>query len=255
MKIAEACAVVSGGASGLGRAVAERVLAEGGRCALLDVNEEQGGKAAAALGKRALFIRTDVSDEKSVNAAVEQARAAMGRVTLAVSCAGILGAGRVLGKEGPMPGEQFIRTIQVNLVGTFLLTKAAAHAMQDNTPNDEGERGVIVNTASVAAFEGQIGQVAYSASKSGVAGMTLPIARELARLGIRVMTIAPGIFMTPMMEAVKEDFRAALAASVPFPSRLGRPEEFASLVAYIYGNAMLNGETIRLDGAIRMPPK
>src|SRR4029453_279373 len=179
MKIAEACAVVSGGASGLGRAVAERVLAEGGRCALLDVNEEQGTKAAAALGKRALFIRTDVSDEKSVNAAVEQARTAMGRVTLAVSCAGILGAGRVLGKEGPMPGEQFIRTIQVNLVGTFLLTKAAAHAMQDNTPNEEGERGVIVNTASVAAFEGQIGQVAYSASKSGVAGMTLPIAREL----------------------------------------------------------------------------
>jgi len=255
MKIAEACAVVSGGASGLGRAVAERVLADGGRCALLDVNEEHGSKTAAALGKRALFIRTDVSDEKSVNAAVEQARTSMGRVTLAVSCAGILGAGRVLGKDGPMPGEQFIRTIQVNLVGTFLLTKAAAHAMQENAPNEEGERGVIVNTASVAAFEGQIGQVAYSASKSGVAGMTLPIARELARLGIRVMTIAPGIFMTPMMEAVKEDFRAALAASVPFPSRLGRPEEFASLVAYIYGNAMLNGETIRLDGAIRMPPK
>jgi NAD(P)-dependent dehydrogenase (short-subunit alcohol dehydrogenase family) len=255
MKIAEACAVVSGGASGLGRAVVERVLADGGRCALLDVNDEQGNKAAAALGKRALFIRTDVSDEKSVNPAVEQARAAMGRITLAVSCAGILGAGRVLGKEGPMPGEQFIRTIQVNLVGTFLLTKAAAAAMQDNTPNEEGERGVIVNTASVAAFEGQIGQVAYSASKSGVAGMTLPIARELARLGIRVVTIAPGIFMTPMMGAVKDDFRGALAASVPFPSRLGRPEEFASLVAYIYGNTMLNGETIRLDGAIRMPPK
>src|SRR5262245_54728795 len=255
MKVAEACAVVSGGASGLGRAVVERVLADGGRCALLDVNEEQGNKAAAALGKRALFIRTDVSDEKSVNAAVEQARAAMGKVNLCVNCAGILGAGRVLGKEGPMPGEIFIRTIQVNLIGTFLLIKAAANAMQHNTPNEEGERGVIVNTASVAAYEGQIGQVSYAASKGGVVGLTLPVARELARLGIRVMTIAPGIFMTPMMEAVKEDFRASLAAQVPFPSRLGRPEEFAALVADIVGNVMLNGETIRLDGAIRMQPK
>ena len=255
MKIAEACAVVSGGASGLGRAVAERVLADGGRSALLDVNDEQGNKTAAALGKRALFIRTDVSDEKSVNAAVEQARAAMGKVNLCVSCAGILGAGRVLGKDGPLPGEVFIRTIQVNLIGTFLLIKAAANAMQHNTPNDEGERGVIVNTASVAAYEGQIGQVSYSASKGGVVGLTLPVARELARLGIRVMTIAPGIFMTPMMEAVKEDFRASLAAQVPFPSRLGRPEEFAALVADIVGNVMLNGETIRLDGAIRMQPK
>jgi NAD(P)-dependent dehydrogenase (short-subunit alcohol dehydrogenase family) len=255
MKIADACAVVSGGASGLGRAVVERVLAEGGRCALLDINEEQGERAAAALGKRALFVRTDVGDEASVNAAVDQARRAMGRVNLCVSCAGILGAGRVLGKEGPMPGEVFARTIQVNLIGTFLLTKAGAAAMQDNAPNDEGERGVIVNTASVAAYEGQIGQVAYSASKAGVVGMTLPIARELARLGIRVVTIAPGIFMTPMMEVVKEDFRASLAAQVPFPSRLGRPEEFADLVAYIATNTMLNGETIRLDGAIRMQPK
>jgi NAD(P)-dependent dehydrogenase (short-subunit alcohol dehydrogenase family) len=255
MKIAEACAVVTGGASGLGRAVVQRVLAEGGRCALLDVNEEQGSRAAAALGERALFIRTDVGDERSVNAAIEQARKAMGRVNLAVSCAGILGAGRVLGKEGPMPGEVFARTIQVNLIGTFLVTKAAAAAMQDNTPNAEGERGVIVNTASVAAFEGQIGQVSYSASKAGVAGMTLPIARELARLGIRVMTIAPGIFMTPMMEAVKEEYRASLAAQVPFPSRLGRPEEFADLVAHICTNVMLNGEVIRLDGAIRMQPK
>ena len=255
MKIAEACAVVSGGASGLGRAVAERVLADGGRCALLDVNEEQGNKTAAVLGKRALFIRTDVSDEKSVNTAVEQARAAMGKVNLCVSCAGILGAGRVLGKDGPLPGEVFIRTIQVNLIGTFLLIKAAANAMQHNAPNDEGERGVIVNTASVAAYDGQIGQVSYSASKGGVVGLTLPVARELARFGIRVMTIAPGIFMTPMMEAVKEDFRASLAAQVPFPSRLGRPEEFAALVADIIGNVMLNGETIRLDGAIRMQPK
>jgi NAD(P)-dependent dehydrogenase (short-subunit alcohol dehydrogenase family) len=255
MKIAEACGVVSGGASGLGRAVAERVIADGGRCALLDVNEEQGRATAAALGKRAVFVRTDVADEASVNAAVASARQAMGRVNLCVSCAGILGAGRVLGKEGPMPGEIFIRTIMVNLVGTFLLTKAAAAAMQENTPNEEGERGVIVNTASVAAYEGQIGQVAYSASKGGVVGLTLPVARELARLGIRVLTIAPGIFMTPMMEAVKEDFRASLAAQVPFPSRLGRPEEYAALVAHIMENTMLNGETIRLDGAIRMQPK
>jgi NAD(P)-dependent dehydrogenase (short-subunit alcohol dehydrogenase family) len=255
MKLNELCAIVSGGASGLGRAVVERVLAEGGRCALFDVNEEQGRRVAAELGERALFVRADVADERSVDAAVAEARRAMGRINLCVSCAGVLGAGRVLGKEGPMPGETFARTININLVGTFLMTKAAAAAMQDNEPNEEGERGVIVNTASVAAFEGQIGQVAYSASKAGVVGLTLPVARELARLGIRVMTIAPGIFMTPMMEAVKEDFRASLAAQVPFPSRLGRPEEFADLVAYICTNTMLNGEVIRLDGAIRMQPK
>jgi NAD(P)-dependent dehydrogenase (short-subunit alcohol dehydrogenase family) len=255
MELSRSKAVVSGGASGLGHAVARRIVAEGGRVAILDVNEQQGREAAAALGQEVLFLRTDVSDEAQVNAAVGAAAEAFGGLNLAVSCAGILGAGRVLGREGPMPGDQFARVIQVNLVGTFLLAKAAADKMQANEPNEQGERGVIVNTASVAAFEGQIGQAAYSASKAGVAGMALPLAREFARLGIRVNTIAPGLFLTPMMDGMPEHVQQSLAAQVPFPSRLGRPEEFADLVAYVCSNVMLNAETIRLDGAIRMQPK
>ena len=255
MDIKTAIAVVSGGASGLGNAVAQRVVDEGGRVALLDVNEEQGQAAAAALGDAAIFVRTDVSNEDEVNAAVAKAVDAFGGVTLCVNCAGVIGAGRVLGRDGPMPGEFFTRVIMVNLVGSFLLSKACADAMQHNDPNDEGERGVIINTASVAAFEGQVGQSAYSASKAGVAGMALPMAREFARIGVRVNTVAPGIFMTPMMEGLPDDVQASLAAQVPFPSRLGRPDEFADLVAYLYGNVMLNAETIRQDGAIRMQPK
>jgi NAD(P)-dependent dehydrogenase (short-subunit alcohol dehydrogenase family) len=255
MELSKLKAVVSGGASGLGHAVAARIVAEGGQVAILDVNEDQGRKAADALGEGAQFWRTDVSSEADVNAAVEAAAAGLGGINLAVSCAGILGAGRVLGREGPMPGEFFARVITVNLVGTFLLAKAAAARMQHNEPNAEGERGVIVNTASVAAFEGQVGQAAYSSSKAGVAGMTLPLAREFARLGIRVNTIAPGLFLTPMMEGMPEHIQESLAAQVPFPSRLGRPAEFADLVACICTNSMLNGETIRLDGAIRMQPK
>jgi NAD(P)-dependent dehydrogenase (short-subunit alcohol dehydrogenase family) len=202
-----------------------------------------------------VFVKTDVSSEAEVNAAVATAAEAFGGLNLAVSCAGILGAGRVLGREGPMPGEYFAKVIGVNLVGTFLLAKAAADRMQHNEPNAQGERGVIVNTASVAAFEGQVGQAAYSASKAGVAGMALPLAREFARIGIRVNTIAPGIFLTPMMEGMPEHVQQSLAAQVPFPSRLGRPEEFADLVVYVCTNTMLNAETIRLDGAIRMQPK
>jgi len=255
MQLSQLKAVVSGGASGLGHAVATRIIAEGGQVAILDVNEAQGQKAAAALGERALFCRTDVSSEAEVDAAVEAAASAFGGVNLAVSCAGILGAGRVLGRDGPMAGDYFAKVIMVNLVGSFLLAKAAAAKMQANEPNEEGERGVIINTASVAAFEGQIGQAAYSASKAGVAGMALPLAREFARIGIRVNTIAPGIFLTPMMEGMPEHIQQSLAAQVPFPSRLGRPEEFADLVAYLCTNTMLNAETIRLDGAIRMQPK
>jgi NAD(P)-dependent dehydrogenase (short-subunit alcohol dehydrogenase family) len=255
MELANLKAVVSGGASGLGHAVAQRVIAEGGHVAILDVNEAQGQAAAAALGGRARFFRTDVSDEAQVNASVDAAAEAFGGVNLAVSCAGIIGAGRVLGREGPMPGDFFAKVIMVNLVGTFLLNKAAAARMQDNTPNAEGERGVIINTASIAAFEGQVGQAAYSASKAGVAGMALPLAREFARLGIRVNTVAPGLFLTPMMEGMPEHIQQSLAAQVPFPSRLGRPEEFADLVVYICSNSMLNAEVIRLDGAIRMQPK
>lgn len=255
MELSKLKAVVSGGASGLGNAVARRIVAEGGQVAILDVNEAQGLQAAEALGANARFLRTDVSNESEVNAAVAAAAEAMGGVNVAVSCAGILGAGRVLGREGPMPGDYFAKVIMVNLVGTFLLNKAAAAVMQDNEPNAAGERGVIVNTASVAAFEGQVGQAAYSASKAGVAGMALPLAREFARLGIRVNTIAPGIFLTPMMEGMPEHIQQSLAAQVPFPSRLGRPEEFADLVAYVCTNTMLNAEVIRLDGAIRMQPK
>jgi NAD(P)-dependent dehydrogenase (short-subunit alcohol dehydrogenase family) len=255
MDLSQLKAVVSGGASGLGHAVARRVIAEGGRVAILDVNEEQGQEAAEALGERALFLRTDVSREAEVDASVGMAAESFGGLNLAVSCAGILGAGRVLGREGPMKGDDFARVIMVNLVGTFLLSKAAAAKMQANEPNAEGERGVIVNTASIAAFEGQIGQAAYSASKAGVAGMALPLAREFARLGIRVNTIAPGLFLTPMMESMPEQVQQSLAAQVPFPSRLGRPEEFADVVAFICTSPMLNAETIRLDGAIRMQPK
>jgi NAD(P)-dependent dehydrogenase (short-subunit alcohol dehydrogenase family) len=255
MELSKLKAVVSGGASGLGHAVAARIVAESGQVAILDVNEDQGRKAADALGEGAQFWKTDVSSEADVNAAVEAAAAAFGGINLAVSCAGIIGAGRVLGREGPMAGDFFAKVIMINLVGTFLLAKAAAARMQHNEPNAEGERGVIVNTASVAAFEGQVGQAAYASSKAGVAGMTLPLAREFARLGIRVNTIAPGLFLTPMMEGMPEHIQESLAAQVPFPSRLGRPAEFADLVVFICTNSMLNGETIRLDGAIRMQPK
>lgn len=255
MKFDGIAAVVSGGASGLGLAVARRVVAGGGRAALLDINAEQGRKAATELGANAIFIETDIGSEAAVNAAVKQARETFGQVRLAVSCAGILGAARVLGRKGPMPSDFFAKVLTVNLLGTFNLAKAAAESMQENEPDDGGERGLIVGTASVAAFEGQIGQAAYSASKGGVAAMTLPLAREFARFGVRVMTIAPGTFETPMVAQMPEDVKESLGKQVPFPSRLGRPDEYAALVAHICENTMLNGEVIRLDGAIRMAPR
>jgi len=255
MDLKTARAIVSGGASGLGLATADRVIGAGGQAALLDINEEQGKASAKALGKRAAFVHCDVSDEASVQAAIAEARDFMGGVTLAVNCAGILLPARVLGREGPLPAESFAKSVTINLLGSFILAKEAANVMQHNEPTDDGERGLIVNTASVAAFEGQIGQAGYSASKGGVVGMTLPLAREFARFGIRVMTIAPGIFMTPMMAGLPEEVQKSLGAQVPFPPRLGRPEEYADLVVSIYGNPMLNGGTIRLDGGIRMQPK
>ena len=255
MKLASAKALISGGASGLGFATAKSVISAGGQVALLDVNDEQGTKSAAELGERATYIHTDVSVEEEVKAAVEAANTFMGGITLAVNCAGVVGAARALGREGTMPGEFFARTISINLIGSFLVAKEAANVMQNNEPNDEGERGVIISTASVAAFEGQIGQAAYSASKGGLVSMALPLAREFARIGVRVNTIAPGIFMTPMVAGMTEELQQSLGAQVPFPPRLGRPEEYADLVASIYGNAMINGEVIRLDGAIRMQPK
>ncbi len=255
MKFESATAIVSGGASGLGLATARRVIEAGGHAVLLDINEEQGTKSAGDLGKRASFIRADISSEPDVRDAVTTARHFMGSITLAVNCAGILLPSRVLGRDGPAPAADFERSLKINLLGSYILTKEAASVMQENDADAEGERGVVINTASVAAFEGQIGQAGYSASKGGEVGMTLPIARELARFGIRVNTIAPGIFMTPMMAGLPENVQKSLGEQVPFPPRLGKPEEYADLVACIYENTMINGETIRLDGAIRMQPK
>ena len=255
MDLSTARAVVSGGASGLGYASAKRVIDAGGHAVLLDVNGEQGETSAASLGERAKFIQTDVSNEEAVRAAIETAKEFMGGITLAVNCAGVATAGRALGREGPWPAENFERVIRINLVGTFIVTKEAAAVMQLNEPNEQGERGVVIGTASIAAFEGQIGQAAYSASKGGVVSMMLPLAREFAQFGIRVNTIAPGIFKTPMMAGMPEDVQESLGRQVPFPPRLGEPEEYADTVAFIYGNTMVNGETIRVDGAIRMQPK
>jgi len=255
MDLANAKAVITGGASGLGFATAERVIAAGGQVVLFDVNEELGAASVAKLGDRAIFVSTDVSNEDAVKASVQTAKEFMGGITLAVNCAGIATAGRTLGREGTWPAETFNRVIQINLVGSYNVTKEAAAVMQLNEPNAEGERGVVISTASVAAFEGQIGQAAYSASKGGVVGMMLPLAREFAQFGIRVNTIAPGIFMTPMLAGMPEEVQASLGKQIPFPPRLGRPEEYADTAAFIYGNPVVNGETIRIDGAIRMQPK
>jgi NAD(P)-dependent dehydrogenase (short-subunit alcohol dehydrogenase family) len=255
MKLADARAIVSGGVSGLGLAVATRLVAAGGQVVLLDINQAQGAAALAALGARASFIAADVTREDQVDAAIEQARDRMGSISVAVTCAGIGSPGRLVGKQGAMPAEFFRRLIDVNLVGTALVCKSAAIAMQRNAPGADGERGVIIMTASVAAFDGQIGQVAYAASKGGIVAMTLPMARELASSGIRVVTIAPGVFLTPMVGALSPEVQQSLASQVPFPQRLGRPEEYAALAAQILENHMLNGETIRLDGAIRMQPR
>ncbi|GAB2514455.1 SDR family NAD(P)-dependent oxidoreductase [Lysobacter humi (ex Lee et al. 2017)] len=256
MQLSNARAVITGGVSGLGFAVAQRIVAAGGRVVLFDVNDEKGAAAVQSLGEAASrYVRTDVTDEAGVAANVAAAVEFLGGLNVAVNCAGILGSGRMLGKDGPMPLSQFATTVMVNLIGSFNVAKACAQVMQGNEAGDDGERGVIIHTASVAAYEGQIGQAAYSASKGGVVGMTLPMARELARFGIRVMTIAPGVFWTPMVDGMPESVQQSLAASIPFPSRLGRPEEFADLAAYILGNTYLNGETIRLDGATRLAPK
>ena len=256
MQLSNALAVVTGGVSGLGFAVAKHLVANGGKVALFDVNDDKGAAAVADLGEaNARYFRTDVSDEAGVAANVAAAKDFLGGLNVAVNCAGILGAGRVLGRDGAMRLSQFQTTVMVNLVGSFNVAKACAEQMQGNEAGTDGERGVIVNTASVAAYEGQIGQTAYSASKGGVVGMTLPMARELSRFGIRVMTVAPGIFWTPMVDGMPDDVQQSLSASIPFPSRLGKPEEFADLVGYILGNTYLNGETIRLDGATRLAPK
>ncbi len=247
--------LVTGGASGLGGATVEAVVQAGGNAVILDVNESTGGALATKLGACVRFVKTDVTSETDVQRAVDAALQAFGSVHGAVNAAGIGVAERVLGKEGPQPLGNFSKVIHINLIGTFNVIRLAAAAMAKNEPTEGGERGVIVNTASIAAFDGQIGQAAYSASKGGIVGMTLPIAREFARIGVRVMTIAPGTFDTPLLAGLPETARQSLAQQVPFPSRLGRPAEYAALVRHIFENEMLNGEVVRLDGAIRMAPK
>lgn len=248
-------ALVTGGASGLGGATVRALVARGAKVVIADKSKEQGEALAKELGAATLFADTDVTNEAQMTAAVDAAKRTFGGLHVCIGCAGIGTAGRIVGKGGLFPLDLFQLTVNVNLVGMFNMMRIAAGAMTENTPTDGGERGVIVTTASIAAFDGQIGQVAYSASKAGVVGMTLPVARELARFGIRVVTIAPGTFDTPMLANLPEEARVALAAGIPFPNRLGKPEEFAALAVHIVENAMLNGETIRLDAALRMPPK
>ena len=256
MNIASTTAVISGGASGLGEATARLIASLGGNVAILDLNEERGNKLVTALGEdNSVFLRTDVTDEREVKNALNNTLEKFGAIHINVNCAGIAAGIKTVGKEGAHPLDLFQKVINVNLVGTFNVIRLCAAAMQPNEPNEEGERGVIINTASVAAFDGQIGQAAYSASKGGIVGMTLPIARDLARGGIRVCTIAPGLFLTPLFESLPEEAIESLGSQVPFPPRLGRPSEYARMAQSIIENPMLNGETIRLDGAIRMAPR
>lgn len=247
--------VITGGGSGLGAATAQAIVSGGGNVVLVDVNAAQGEAFAKQLGAQARFAKADVTNEADVKAAIATAISSFGSLNGALNCAGVGAPSKVLGKEGPHPLDVFQRIININLIGTFNVIRLAAAAMATNTPDVGGERGVIINTSSVAAYEGQIGQAAYSASKGGVNAMTLPIARELARSGIRVVTIAPGLFDTPMMAGLPEAARESLGAQVPFPPRLGHPEEYAALAKHIIENTMLNGTVIRLDGAIRMAPK
>lgn len=255
MEIKGLTAVITGGASGLGGATAQRLAEHGANVVLLDRDEERGEAHAQTIGAAARFVKADVTDEASVQSALDEAASAFGAVNVLVNCAGVGMAMRTISREGPHPLEVFETVIKINLIGTFNCIRLAAAMMAENDPDEEGERGVIVNTASVAAYDGQIGQAAYSASKGGIVGMTLPIARDLSRSGIRVCTIAPGIFDTPLLAALPEAARQSLGQQVPFPPRLGSPAEYAHLAQFIIENSMMNGETIRLDGAIRMAPK
>ncbi len=255
MRIEGSSALVVGGASGLGEATARKLHGEGATVVIADLNAEKGEALASELGDRARFAEANVMEAEPVEAAVDAAAEADGGLRISVCCAGIGWAQRTAGKQGPHDLEVFSNVIKVNLIGSFNVLRLAATRMVENEPEEHGERGVCVQTASIAAFDGQIGQVAYSASKGGIVGLTLPAARDLASRGIRVVTVAPGLFDTPLLAALPEEQRQALGAGIPFPSRLGRPEEYARLVTDIVGNTMLNGETIRLDGAIRMAPK
>jgi NAD(P)-dependent dehydrogenase (short-subunit alcohol dehydrogenase family) len=250
--ISDAKAVITGGASGLGLGTAEYLVNAGASVALLDLQGESGRAAADSLGSRAHFQQCDVSSADNVRAAIAAASERLGGINLLVNCAGIAIGGRALGKSGPLPAEVFTRVITINLIGTFLCDQAAAEIMQRNSPDEDGQRGLIIHTSSILAFDGQIGSVAYAASKAGVAGMTLPLAREFAASGIRVVTIAPGMFTTPMVTVLPKEIQETMRSQVPFPNRPGKPAEFAMLVKSIFENPMLNGETIRLDGTARL---
>ncbi|WP_127112263.1 SDR family oxidoreductase [Shimia sediminis] len=250
MTIADTCAVITGGASGLGEATARQFAASGAKVALFDLNEEAGEKVAAELG--GTFHKVDVTDEDSVAAGIAAAKAAMGKITAAVNCAGIAPAATTIGKKGPHPLHIFQQTIDINLVGSFNVARLAAEVIAENPAADDGARGVIINTASIAAMDGQRGQAAYAASKGGIVGLSLPMARDLARSGIRVMAIAPGIFLTPMLMGLPQEVQDQLAQDVTCPKRLGRPEEYAKLAQFIVESGYLNGEVIRIDGALRM---
>lgn len=255
MNIKNKTFLISGGASGLGFASAKMIIENGGSAILADVNGEKGKAAEHALGKQALFLQTDITDEENVQVTIDKGIQHFGSIHGLINCAGIGPAERILGRKGIHRLSSFTKTIQVNLIGAFNILRLAAAILEHNDPAESGERGIIINTASIAAFDGQIGQAAYAASKGGIVAMTLPIARELARIGVRVLTIAPGIFETPMLAGLPEEVRDSLGQQVPFPARLGRPDEFASLVKQMIKNQMLNGEVIRLDGAIRMASK
>ena len=255
VEVAGKSALVAGGASGLGEATARTLIAAGAMVTIADLNAEKGDALAAELGPSATFVQADVTDEAAVSAAVERAASHGGGLRISVCCAGIGWAERLARSRGPHDLEYFSNVVKVNLIGTFNVPRLAAAALIANEPAEEGERGVCVNTASIAAYDGQIGQIAYAASKGGIVGMTLPAARDMASRGVRVVTIAPGLFDTPLLAALPEEARTALGEGIPFPSRLGRPEEYGQLVTQIVANPMLNGETIRLDGALRMPPK
>ncbi|MGD6782296.1 3-hydroxyacyl-CoA dehydrogenase [Sutcliffiella horikoshii] len=255
MNIQNCVALVTGGASGLGEATVRNIVSKGGKAVVADLSEARGEILKEELGDSILFVKSDVTKEEDVRKALDNGMETFGYINTVVNCAGIGVAQKVLNRKGPHSLEDFSKVISINLIGSFNVIRLAAERMKENEPNAEGERGVVVNTASVAAFDGQIGQAAYSASKGGIVGMTLPIAREFASFGIRVMTIAPGLFHTPMFDSLPAEARDSLGKMVPFPSRLGYPEEYAQLVQSIIENPMLNGDTIRLDGAIRMQPK
>lgn len=248
-------ALVTGGASGLGEACILDLVKKGAKVVIIDVDTDKGEKLAASIGANAIFVKTDITSEADVRQAIQKTVTAFGKINVVVNCAGVVNPGKVIGRKGPLPLEAFNKVLQINLVGTLNIIRLTVEQMMNNTPGEEGEKGVIINSASIAAFEGQVGQVAYSASKAGIVGMTLPIAREISDYGIRIVTIAPGIFDTPMMAGLPPAVKEDMAKTVPFPKRLGRPAEFAGMAMHIIENIMLNGCCIRLDGALRMSSK